>query len=158
MLSFEEKKQIFDEYDELVVREVSLNRLNYHFEDSAVEKTIVVKYLHPKSNNAFIYAGYLPDAQTKDGYISVRDANEEEIRQYVQDAIDFLKKTRDGYVEGYSEEWCDEREDLLILQYSNGIWMVVLTTGSVEAVFKTREAAESYLVEEGFLFSKNVEG
>ena len=37
-----------------------MNRLNYHYEDSQVAKTVVVKNLHPKSHNVMIYAGYLP--------------------------------------------------------------------------------------------------
>lgn len=150
MLSFEEKKAIFDDYPELEMREVSMGRLNYHFTGSAVDKTMVVKFLHPKSANAFVYAGYLPKEETKEGYLSVHDMEEEEIRQAVEAAIDFLKKTADGFEEGYTECWQDDREDELLLKYSDGIWLIVLTTGSVEAVFKTKEAGEGYLIEEGF--------
>lgn len=153
MLSFEEKKAIFDSYDELEMKEVSLGRLNYHFKDSAVAKTMVVKFLHPKSANAFVYGGYLPKEETKDGYLSVHDLEETEIRQRVEAAIDFLKKTADGFEEGYTESWQDDRQDELLLQYSGGVWLIVLTTGSVEAVFKTKEAAEGYLIEEGFQLS-----
>lgn len=150
MLSFDEKKAIFDSYNELESREVSMGRVNYHFANSAVDKTTVVKFLHPKSANAFVYAGYLPKTETKDGYLSVHDMEEAEIRSLVDAAIDFLKKTVDGFEEGYTERWHDDRQDELLLTYSHGTWLVILTTESVEAVFKTKEAAESYLVEEGF--------
>ncbi len=150
MLSFDEKKQIFDSFEELTLTKVSLGRLNYHFEGSAVPKTIVIKYLHPKSGNAFVYAGYLPKEETKEGYLSVHDLEETAIRELVVKALDFLKKTEDGYVEGYEEVWRDDHHDQLILRYSQPIWLIVMTTGSVEAVFKTKEAAKSYLNDEGF--------
>lgn len=152
MLSFEEKKAIFDEYDELTVHEVSMERLNYHFEDSAVEKTIVVKFLHPKSGNAFIYAGYLPDEDTNKGYISIRDEDEGTIHKYVQQAIEYLKKTEDGYEEGYEEEWHDDHNDQLTLKYGNGMWSIYMSHGGLEAIFKTKEAAEGYLADEGFSY------
>lgn len=150
MLSFEEKKALFDSVPELKVQEVSMNRLNYHFEESAVPKTTVVKYLHPKSANAFVFAGYLPKAETKDGYISVIDATKEEIEELVTKAIEELRKTEDGYEDGYQEEWYDDRGDMLTLRYSNYMWVVLMTTGSVEAVFKSREQAAGYLMDEGF--------
>lgn len=150
MLTFEEKKAIFDSYPELTVNEVSLNRLNYHFEASAVPKTTVVKYLHPKSHNAFVFAGYLPKEYTKDGYLSVLDEDSEMIHQLVDQAIDFLKKTADGYEEGYRETFHDDHEDVLVLEYNNPMWTVIMSSGAVEAVFKTKEAAESYLNDEGF--------
>lgn len=150
MLTFEEKKAIFASYKELEEAPVSMNRLNYHFAQSAVAKTMVVKFLHPKSANAFIYAGYLPKEETKDGYVSVCDADEKTIRTFVEKAIDYLKKTEDGYVEGYQEVWEDDHADSLTLLYENPMWTVLMSSGSVEAVFKTKEAAESYLEDEGF--------
>lgn len=150
MLTFEEKKAVFASYKELEEVPVSMSRLNYHFAQSAVAKTMVVKFLHPKSANAFVYAGYLPKEETKDGYISVRDADEKTIRMLVEKAIDYLKKTEDGYVEGYQEVWEDDHADSLTLMYENPMWTVLMSSGSVEAVFKTKEAAESYLEDEGF--------
>lgn len=150
MLSYEEKKEIFDSFPELASQEVSLNRLNYHFGDSAVPKTLVVKHLHPKSANAFVFAGYLPEEETRDGYVSVRDESDEEIRRLVAEALAFLRLTKDGYPEGYEEEWHDEREDELILRYTNEMWLVVMQSGAVEAVFKTKDQAEGYLMDEGF--------
>ncbi|MGX7419356.1 hypothetical protein ACWOFR_11215 [Carnobacterium gallinarum] len=152
MLSFDEKKAIFDSYSELTVNEVSMNRLNYHFTESAVAKTTVVKFLHPKNGNALIYAGYLPDEETVKGYISIRDEDEGTIHKLVQQAIEYLKKTEDGFEEGYSEEWQDDHRDVLTLQYSNGMWSILMSHGGLEAIFKTKEAAEGYLADEGFFY------
>lgn len=150
MLSFEEKKAIFDSFSELTCQPVSMNRLNYHFEESAIPKTILVKYLHPKSSNAFIYAGYLPASETKGGYISVHDGTKEEIIEKVNLALEFLRLTEDGFPEGYEELWRDNRGDELTLRYNNYMWSVLMTSGAVEAVFKTKQQAEGYLMDEGF--------
>ncbi|MDF0479536.1 hypothetical protein OL233_04465 [Vagococcus sp. PNs007] len=150
MLSFEEKKAIFDEFEELTCQPVSMNRLNYHYEGSAVPKTTVVKFLHPKSGNAFVYAGYLAPEKTKDGYVSVIELNREELIEYVRNAIEFLNLTEDGYVDGYEEEWSDAHDDRLYLRYQNYMWVVVMQSGGIEAVFKTKEQAEAYLMDEGF--------
>lgn len=149
VLTFEEKKAIFDSYSELESVSVSMNRLNYHFKESAVDKTVVVRFLHP-NGNAFIFAGYLPKEETKKGYISVLEADEATIRSYVEEAIAFLRKTEDGYEEGYSELWFDETGDVLRLLYENPVWSVLLPDDQVEGIFKTKEAGEAYLREEGF--------
>ncbi|WP_034550162.1 hypothetical protein [Carnobacterium funditum] len=149
MLSFEEKKALFDEYKELTAAPVSLNRINYHFESSAVDKTVVVRFLH-QNGNALIYAGYLPKEETSKGYISVLDADEQEIRRLLDKALAFLKKTSDGYEEGYSELWFDQNGDVLRLIYDNPMWSVNLPDGKMEAIFKTKEAAEGYLLDESF--------
>lgn len=148
-LSFEEKKAIFDSYSELEAVPVSMNRLNYHFNGSAVEHKIVVRFLHP-NGNAFIYAGYLPKEETKKGYVSVLEADEATIREMVDQAIAYLKKTHDGYEEGYYELWFNNRGDVLRVNYDNPMWTITVPDGQVEAVFKSREQAEGYLMDEGF--------
>lgn len=156
VLTFEEKKEIFDSYPELASVPVSLNRYNYHFQDSAVAKTIVVRFLHP-NGNAFIYAGYLPKEETKKGYISVLEEDEATIRKLVEEAISFLKKTEDGYEEGYTELWFDNAGEVLRLCYENPTWSVLLPNDQVEGIFKTKEACEAYLREEGFQKGKGTE-
>lgn len=148
-LSFEEKKAIFDSYPELEAVPVSLNRLNYHFKGSAVEHKIVVRHLHP-NGNAFIYAGYLPKEDTQKGYLSAYDEDEATIREWVEQAISYLKKTEDGYEVGHSELWLNQRGETLYLNYDNPMWTITLDNGQVEAVFKSREQAEGYLMDEGF--------
>ena len=148
-LSFEEKKAIFDSYTELEAAPVSLKRFNYHFKDSAVEKTVLVRHLHP-NGNAWIYAGYLPKEETQKGYVSVLDADEAALREWVDKAIAHLKKTVDGYEDGYSELWFDAQGDVLRLTYENPVWSVLVSDGQVEGIFKTKEAGEGYLHDEGF--------
>lgn len=148
-LSFEEKKRIFDSYPELEAVPVSLKRLNYHFNGSAVEKTVVVRYLHP-NGNALVYAGYLPKEETQKGYVSVLEEDEAGLREWVEKAIAHLKKTEDGYEDGYSELWFDQQGEVLRLTYENPVWSVLLADGQVEGIFKTKEAGEGYLHDEGF--------
>src|SRR5699024_9533009 len=100
--------------------------------------------------NAFVYAGYLPKEETKDGYVSVREASAEEIKQLVDKAIAHLRKTKDGYEEGYQELWISEKGEKLFLRYDNPMWLIVLENNQIETVFKTKEAAEGYLMDEGF--------
>lgn len=154
MLTFDEKKQIIEEFTELEVQEVSMNRLNYHYHESAVPKTTVIKFLHPKSHNVLVFAGYLPENQTKDGFISAIDATGEELRELIRLALEELNKTEDGFPEGYEEEWQDARGDTLKLRYVSPVWAIVMTSESIEAIFKTKEAGESYLEDEGFFFVK----
>ena len=149
MLSFEEKKAIFDSYDELVSTPVSMNRLNYHFAGSAIEKKVIVRFLHP-NGNAFIYAGHLPKEETNKGYRSVWEEDEQTLRASVDEAISFMKKTIDGYEEGYSELWFDESGETLRIYYENPMWSVLMANDHVEGIFKTKEAAEGYLRDEGF--------
>lgn len=151
MLTFEEKKAIFDSYPELTATPVSMNRVNYHYEESAVAKTMVVRFLHP-NGNALIYAGYLPKEETaKEGYISVLEASEEEIRELVDKALEYLNKKENGFEVGYQELWTDEYGETLILQYDHPMWAVLVENGQIEGVFKSKEAAEGYLMDEGFM-------
>lgn len=152
MLNYEGKKAIFDSYSELVSQGVSMGRLNYHFDESAVPKTLLIKHLHPKSGNAFIFAGYLPEEDTKDGYVSVHDATEAELREFVERGMEFLRLTKDGYPEGYEEIWVDDHRDELILRYTNEAWLIIMQSGGVESVFMTKDQAESYLNDEGFFY------
>ena len=41
MLTFEQKQQIIEEFPVLKKKEISLKRVNYHFEDSLYEKTVI---------------------------------------------------------------------------------------------------------------------
>src|SRR5699024_4723762 len=108
-----------------------------------------IRFLHP-NGNAFVYAGYLPKEETNKGYLSIRDADEKTIHELVDKALAFLKKTADGYEEGYSELWFDQRGDVLRLVYDNPMWSINLPNGQIEGVFKTKEAAEGYLLDESF--------
>ena len=58
MLTFEQKQTIIESYPQLTKKEISLKRINYHFENSLYEKTIVVEKLHP-NGNGFVFVGDL---------------------------------------------------------------------------------------------------
>ena len=45
MLTFEEKQQIIETIPELTRKDVSMKRVNYHYEESLYEKTVVVQHL-----------------------------------------------------------------------------------------------------------------
>ena len=55
MLSFEEKLAIADSFPELERKNVSMKRVNYHYEESMFDKKTVVYHLHP-NGNGFVYA------------------------------------------------------------------------------------------------------
>ena len=56
MLTFEQKIAILDSFPELERKDVSLGRVNYHFEGSAHEKKTVGYRFHP-NGNGYVFAG-----------------------------------------------------------------------------------------------------
>jgi len=148
MLSFEQKQQIIESFPELTKKEISLNRVNYHFEGSLHEKTIVVEKLHP-NGNGFVYVGdllkYQNEANDK-GLVNIRDYNESELREIVEDAIFYLSEDPDQPIE---ERWRSKEGTIIELVYEKRSWNVYFQQ-NLEESFGTREAAVSYLKEEGF--------
>ena len=63
MLTFEQKQEIIESFSELSRKEVSLKRVNYHYEDSLFDKTVVVQHLHP-NGNGFVYVAGIPGYET----------------------------------------------------------------------------------------------
>ncbi|WP_260447723.1 hypothetical protein [Listeria booriae] len=147
MLSFEEKKNIFDQYTELEAHPVSMGRINYHFPASVREKKIAVNHLHP-NGNAFIYAPFLDDADKND-FVNVREATEAELKELLSGSISFLSTDGDEFEEGYEEAFRDAYRTVLILRYENKMW-AIYADDHLEAIFPSREAADSYLMDEGF--------
>ena len=58
MLTFTEKLAIIESFPQLQRKDVSLGRVNFHFEESVYDKKIVVQHLHP-NGNGYVYAGHL---------------------------------------------------------------------------------------------------
>ena len=81
MLTFEEKETIIQEFTELTRKEVSMKRVNYHYEESLYEKTTVVYHLHP-NGNGFVYVGDLPQYEEADdkGLLNIREASARRIK------------------------------------------------------------------------------
>ena len=59
MLTFEQKQEIIESFPELTRKEVSMKRVNYHYEESLFDKTVVVQHLHP-NGNGFVYVADIP--------------------------------------------------------------------------------------------------
>ena len=149
MLTFEQKQAIIEEFPQLTKKEISLKRINYHFEESLYEKTIVVEKLHP-NGNGFVFVGdllkYEKEASDK-GLVNIRDYSEQALREIIADSIEYLSEEMDD--EPIIEIWTDRSRTELELVYENRSWNVYHNNNSEEA-FGTREAAVEYLREEGF--------
>ena len=93
MLTFEQKQQIIEEFPQLTKKEISLKRVNYHFEESLYEKTIVVEKLHP-NGNGFVFVGDLLkyEKEADKGLVNIRDYSEADLREIIQDAINYLSE------------------------------------------------------------------
>lgn len=152
MLSFEQKQLIIESFPELMKKEISLKRLNYHFEESLYEKTIVVEKLHP-NGNGFVYVGdllkYEKLANDK-GLVNIRDFDEKSLREIIRDSIDYLAEETDIPIE---ETWVSRDGTILTLVHDQWNWDIY-HQNNLEESFGTREAAMNYLHEEGFKLKK----
>lgn len=148
MLTFEEKQQIIEEFPELVKKEVSMKRLNYHYEESLFDKTVVVQHLHP-NGNAFVYVagieGYEPDDR---GLVNVRDFTADELRSVIRAAVEGLA-TEAPEKEEISETWQHPEGSMVTLLEEDGFFNVYHGSNLEEGFGDYAEAA-SYLKEEGF--------
>lgn len=154
MLTFEQKQAVLAEFTQLTKKEISLKRLNYHFEDSLYEKTIVVEKLHP-NGNGFVFVGSLEKykEQSQKGMVNIRDFSEAELREIVQDSINYLAEEIDD--SPIVEIWTNRDGTTLELVYNYQNYSVYHDK-NLEDTFGTREAAVQYLKEEGFNFSKQL--
>ncbi len=148
MLTFEQKQAIIESFPELTKKEISLNRLNYHFENSLYEKTIVIEKLHP-NGNGFVYVGdllkYEKDANEK-GLVNIREYDEAALREIIQDALDYLSEDMETPI---VENWASREGTILELIHEKRNWNIYFQN-NLEESFGTREAAVEYLLEEGF--------
>ena len=154
MLTFEQKQEIIESFPQLTKKEISLKRVNYHFEGSLYEKTIVVEKLHP-NGNGFVFVGDLLKYEKEagdNGLVNIRDYDEEALREIVRDAIDYLSEEE---VEDLPiiETWVSREGTKLNLEFNDRSWNIY-HQGNLEETFGTREDAVAYLREEGFRLSK----
>ncbi|OES46637.1 hypothetical protein [Domibacillus iocasae] len=154
MLTFEEKKAIIDTFPQLVAKEVSLKRVNYHFEESLYEKTVVVYHLHP-NGNGFVFVGDLPGyAADSKGLVNIRDFSETDLRAVIADSIRYLSdKAEDEVIEQEElvkeTEWRNREGQVLVLANEDELWNVYVGM-NLEESFESFKEAERYLTEEGF--------
>lgn len=123
MLTFEEKLSIIESFPELERKNVSLKRVNFHFEESRLDKKNVVYHLHP-NGNGFVYAyfikGYKTDAK---GMINIREFSEEELRSLIEKVIERLSQEPEEIVapmEPTARRRMEERRRSYPNSYSRG--------------------------------------
>ncbi|BAU28599.1 hypothetical protein DFP93_105168 [Aneurinibacillus soli] len=151
MLPFEEKLAVIESFPELQRKNVSLGRVNFHYEESSFDKKIVVYHLHP-NGNGFVYTGHLPGYDSDDrGLTNIRDYSADDLRSLIHSSIDSLssdgKSSATG--DGQEERWLGPDNHTLVLIYENELWNVY-TGLNLEASFESYEEAKEYMQEEGF--------
>src|SRR5699024_3362647 len=112
MLTFEEKLAIIESFPELQRHDISLGRVNFHFEESIMDKKIVVYRLHP-NGNGFVYAEQIDDHYTIDskGMVNIRDFTEQALRKVIKQSISSLSES-----EPFEETWVRSEEHTYELQ------------------------------------------
>lgn len=154
MLTFEQKQAIIESFPQLTKKEISLGRLNYHFKDSLYEKLVVVEKLHP-NGNGYVFVGDLLryEHEAIKGLVNIRDYNEEQLREIIEAAIEYLSEEDDFVVEPEIYFWSNKDGVQLTLKNEDRNWNIYFND-NLEEAFGTLEAAEQYLLEEGFRPSK----
>lgn len=148
MLTFEEKQAIIESFPELTRKDVSLKRLNYHYEDSLFDKTVVVQHLHP-NGNAFVYVAGLPGYDADDrGLVNVREASEEELRKIIADSIKGLSE-EEAEEQPVEQKWINAEGEKLVLMEELGAWNLYHGL-NLEDSFGDYAEALAYLKEEKF--------
>jgi hypothetical protein len=146
MLTFEEKLAIILSFSELQRRDVSLGRINFHYEKSAYEKKTVVYHLHP-NGNGFVYAGQLQGYPTEDkGFVNIRDFSADELRHLIEASIHSLSPQN---TESQKEYWQGPSEQSLIVTHADDMWYIYAGQ-SLEDAYETYEEVEQYMQQEGF--------
>lgn len=155
MLSFEEKLAIADSFPELQRKNVSLGRVNYHFEASVHDKKTVIYHLHP-NGNGYVYAGLLKGYDTDEkGLVSIRELSADDLRSLIGQSIRSLATHgagRPGKAAQAGEElWTNSKKQSLKLKFEDEDQMWYIFSGmDLDSVFETYEEAKEYLEEEGF--------
>lgn len=165
MLTFEQKLVILDSYPQLERKNVSLGRVNYHYEGSQHDKKTVAFHLHP-NGNGFVFAGLLRGYETDDkGFVNIRDFSESELRSLLEASITSLSvKIPEAPVLGKRKKakaaaqgetlWMDPEGNALTLKFEEDLWYVYAGL-HLEMAFETVEEAKEYLAEEGFVLNQD---
>ena len=156
MLTFEQKLAIIESYPELTRHDVSLNRVNFHFEGSGSDKKNVVYHLHP-NGNGFVFAGKLkvPNKDPK-GMVNIRNFSEEDLRSLIERSIeslhpDAVSEEDDEQSEGHAwlKIWIDKENHTLEIIREGEMWNVYAGE-QLDGTFPSYNEAKQYLLEEGF--------
>ncbi|MBC6975362.1 hypothetical protein H9I32_24240 [Bacillus sp. Xin] len=153
MLTFEEKLSIIESFPQLERKNVSLKRVNFHFEESRLDKKNVVYHLHP-NGNGFVYAGGIKGYKTDDkGMVNIREFSADELRSLIQKSIELLSQEPEEIVvqaePAKEEEWQSEEGHILTLIHEDDMWNVYAGV-NLDGTFNSYPEAAEYLDEEGF--------
>jgi hypothetical protein len=154
MLTFEEKLVVIQSFPELERNQVSLGRVNFHYEQSAYDKKIVVYHLHP-NGNGFVFAGRLKGFQKDDkGFINIREYSAEALRSLIADSIQSLTSNepetlRVGSGKQEEEYWAGPDDQTLTVYLEDDLWYVYAGL-NLESAFESYDEIELYMREEGF--------
>lgn len=154
MITFEEKLTIIESFPELERKSVSLGRINFHYEESRLDKKNVVFHLHP-NGNGFVYAGHLKGYKTNDkGMVNIRDFSAEELRSLLEKSIASLSQEpveEVAIAENFQEEeWVNEDKHILtLIKEDEDMWNVYAGI-QLDGTFNSYKEAAQYLDEEGF--------
>lgn len=155
MLTFEQKQQIIETIPGLIRKDVSMKRVNYHFEESLYEKTVVVQHLHP-NGNGFVYVEGIEGYETDDrGLVNIREASEEELKKTILDAIHALSSEEtEADEESREEVWMNgEGQKLTLLEEDN--FFNIYHGNNLEESFGDYVEATTYLKEETFKLARD---
>ncbi|WP_019414726.1 hypothetical protein [Paenisporosarcina sp. TG20] len=151
MLTFEQKTAIIESFPELTKKDVSLKRVNYHFEDSLYDKKAVIYHLHP-NGNGFVFVGDIKkyNADNK-GMVNIREVTEDELHQMITDSIGILSEEEQFDEEEVVEEqvWKNGDGQELKLIHEDTLWNIYYTH-NLEESYESFDEAEEYLLSEGF--------
>lgn len=151
MLTFEQKLTIIESFPQLKRQDVSLNRVNFHYEESGTDKKNVIYHLHP-NGNGFVYAGKLkvPKKDPK-GMLNIRDFSEEDLRSIIERSLQsLLPNAIEEETDLFEEELWMNRDKLSLIVITEGeMWNVYAGT-QLDGTFPSYNEAKQYLLEEGF--------
>lgn len=145
MLTFEEKLAIIESFPELHRNDISLGRVNFHFDESVMDKKIVVYRLHP-NGNGFVYVEQIDDDYTIDskGMVNIRDFTEQGLRKVIQQSIASLSESKP-----FEEIWINTENETLKLINDFDLWNIY--AGEIlDGTYETHNGAVDYLQQEGF--------
>lgn len=147
MLTFEEKLAVVESFSELQRKDVSLGRVNFHYEESSSDKKNVVYHLHP-NGNGFVYGEHLQGYKTDDkGMVNIRDFSSEALHEIIRKSIRSLSAT--AIAEDTEEEWINPDNQTLVLRKEDQMWNVYAGP-NLDGTFNSYPEARQYLDEEGF--------
>ncbi|EFM12451.1 conserved hypothetical protein [Paenibacillus curdlanolyticus YK9] len=167
MLTFEQKLEIIQSFPQLERKDVSLGRINFQYEESAVERKNVVYHLHP-NGNGYVYAGLLADvAKDAKGLVNIRDLDEQTLRNLLERSIESMtgsgepaeeeSNNQPGQSAPQAEDqvWKDKQGNVLLLRYEDDadLWYI-WALDALDCAFETLEESVEYLTEEGFKRAK----